>query len=101
MWTIIFNKETKQIVGHASFETTMENLGSYDPNTCELQHIENPTFPVSLNSLVVLGAGSKIVNTVQLAIPLGRNPLAEIDEIKATLIEHDARLKKEIGGHIR
>lgn len=68
MWTIIFNKETKQIVGHASFETTMENLGSYEPSIVACQYIEDPTYPVGLNYRVILDAEGKIIGTEEVPV---------------------------------
>lgn len=64
------------------------------------QEIIDDGLPEPISEPFVILEGLDLAEAAKLVKEL-KTARVEIDDLKATLIDHDRRLKKEIGGHIR
>ena len=81
MKTVIYDNDTKQICGYASFITTRENLGIYPEEQYELVIVDDD-MEVSLSHKITL-SGGKVSGSEPVPIPItpSRDILKELDSL--------------------
>ena len=58
-----------------------------------------PTIPSDWYKVDLIG--KNVVGNPDYKLPVVRVPLVEIDQVKVTIKDHEARLRKDIAGHVR